>query len=150
MEGSPDEEKIEKEKVLEALRAWGTEDPRTQELVLRWTEQQEAAVKRERTRRIQIVFELNRAELYVTAGDPAEALVTLLWAKCRLLSNAESEYMLSDEGASDDLFVEIERKIAQISSGLDPEILAEARRQVEDEVARTVKSGGAGEKPASS
>lgn len=150
MEGPPEEEKIKKEEVLEALRARGPEDPETQELVLRWTEQQEAAVEREKTRRAQIVFELDRAELYVVAGDPAEALVTLLWAKYRLLKNADSKYMLSNEGASEDLVVEIEKKIAQISSGLDPEILAEARRQVEDEVARTVKSGSAGEKPPSS
>ncbi|HXK39757.1 MAG TPA: hypothetical protein VJ837_02915 [Candidatus Paceibacterota bacterium] len=150
MEGSPDEENIEKEEALEALRAWGPEDPRTQEIVLRWTEQQEAVVKRERTRRIQITFELDRAELYVTAGDPTEALVTLLWAGYRLSGNAESEYTLSDERASDDLAVEIERKIAQIASGCDPEVLAEARRQVENEVARTVTSGEASEKPASS
>ena len=67
-------EKIEKETVLEALRTKGPEDPETKEMVIKWTIQREAEVDKENTNRASIIFNIERTDLYLAAGDVEGAL----------------------------------------------------------------------------
>lgn len=63
------EGKIEREKVLEMLRTNGLEHPETKELVMKWTAQREAEVEKENTSCAAIVFNIDRSDLYIAAGD---------------------------------------------------------------------------------
>jgi len=59
-------EKVEKAKVLEMLRTNGFDHPETRELVIKWTEQQEALVV---TSRDTIALNIERTDLYLATGD---------------------------------------------------------------------------------
>lgn len=75
--GENNQEKIEKEKVLEMLRTNGFDHPETKELVMRWTEQREAEVEKENTSRAAIVFNIERSDLYIAMEDKQGAVECL-------------------------------------------------------------------------
>lgn len=85
------QEKIEKGKVLEMLRANGFEHPETREMVIKWTEQQEALVEKENTSRAGILFNIDRADLYVAVGDTNGALECLEDARMQAHQENEEE-----------------------------------------------------------
>lgn len=85
-------EKIEKEKVLEMLRAHGFDHPETKEIVTKWAEQREASVMEKNTRRAQVLFEIERSELYLAAGDAEGALRCL--EDARFVAHQENEHEL--------------------------------------------------------
>lgn len=85
------QEKIEKGKVLELLRVNGYEHPETKEAVIRWTEQQEALVTKENTSHARITFEIERADLYIAAGDIDGALDCLEDARVQVHYENETE-----------------------------------------------------------
>lgn len=97
------QEEVGKEKVLEMLLANGTDDPETRELVIRWTEQQEALVAKENTSRAAIVFNVERADLYVAAGDINEALECLEDARTQAHQENEAELYVQIMKKMDDL-----------------------------------------------
>lgn len=86
------QERIEKEKVLEMLRANGFEHPETKDMVLAWTEQQETLVSKENTASARISFEIERSDLYVAIGDMDGALECL--EDARMLASQEGEMEL--------------------------------------------------------
>lgn len=98
-------EKIEKEKVLEMLRTNGFKHSETRDMVIRWTEQQEALVEKENTSRAGIVFNIERADLYTAAGDIDGALDCL--EDARLQAHQENE---------EELYNQIMRKMADIEN----------------------------------
>ncbi len=63
------EGKIDKQKVVESLKAKGFEDPETMELVVKWTEQREHEVEQSGFFDERVLFELERSELYLAVGD---------------------------------------------------------------------------------
>ena len=85
-------EKVEKEKVLEMLRMHGFDHPETKEMVTKWAEQREESVMEEDTRRAQVLFEIERSELYLAAGDVEGALGCL--EDARLVAHQENEHEL--------------------------------------------------------
>lgn len=89
------EQKVEKEKILEMLRANGFEHPETKALVMRWTEEQEAAVTADNTSRAAIAFDIERADLYVAIGDIDGALELL--DSAREAANCENDESLYDK-----------------------------------------------------
>jgi hypothetical protein len=95
METLPKQEKIEKGKILEMLKANGSEHPETKALVIKWTEQQEALVNKENTNRAAIIFNIERSDLYIAAGDIAGALECL--EDARLQAHQENETELYDQ-----------------------------------------------------
>lgn len=104
MEKTPSlENKIEKQRVLEALRAKGLEDPETKALVIKWTEEQEEIVARENTPRATIVFNIERADLYLAAGDVEGELECL----------EDALYQAEQEGETE-LALQIAKKIEEI------------------------------------
>lgn len=107
-------EKIEKARVLEMLRAHGPEHPETNALVMRWTEEQEALVAAENTSRAAIVFNIERADLYVATGDIGGA------ADC--LDDASTQAIQEDEM---ELLEQISDKMGQL--------IQEENKQMEDE-----------------
>ncbi|MDP3947360.1 MAG: hypothetical protein Q8Q41_01560 [bacterium] len=97
------QEKIEKEKVLEMLRANGFEHLETRDLVIKWTEQQEALVAKENTGRAAIVFNIERSDLYLAVGDKDGAI------KC--LEDARAQAHQENEG---ELYDQIMKKMDEI------------------------------------
>lgn len=89
------QEKIGKQRVLEMLQTSGFEHPETRDLVIKWTEQQEALVAKENTSRAAIIFEIERSDLYLAVGDKDGALECL--GHARLLANQENEPELYDQ-----------------------------------------------------
>lgn len=85
------QERIEKEKVLEMLRANGFEHPETKDMVLAWTEQQETLVSKENTASARISFEIERSDLYVAIGDMDGALECLEDARTQAHQEDETE-----------------------------------------------------------
>ena len=75
--GENNQEKIEKEKVLEMLRTNGLEHFETNELVTKWTLQKEAEVKKENTSRAAILLNIDRTDLYIAIGDNEGAIKNL-------------------------------------------------------------------------
>jgi hypothetical protein len=93
MEMPPTEEgNIEKGKVLEMLRTNGFDHPETRELVIKWTEQQEALVV---TSRDAIVLNIERTDLYLAAGDKDGAIECLEDALTQ--ADQENEKELQDQ-----------------------------------------------------
>jgi len=89
------QEKIEKEKVLEMLRANGFEHPETREMVIKWTEQQETLATKENTGRATIIFNIERSDLYLAVGDKEGALECL--EDARTQAHQENETELYDQ-----------------------------------------------------
>lgn len=100
------QEKIEKGKVLEMLRVNGFEHPETRDMVMRWTEQQEASVENENTSRAGIVFNIERADLYLAVGDIDGALENLEDARTQALQENDAE-----------LYEQIMKKMGEIDEG---------------------------------
>lgn len=73
------------------LRTRGYEDPETRDLVVRWTEQQEALSEQDGTSRGHILFEMERSELYVAIGDTDGALECLYHALTQAQQEDEPE-----------------------------------------------------------
>jgi len=73
------------------LRENGFEHPETRDLVIKWTEQQEALVTKENTSRASIVFNIERADLYLAVGDKEGALECLEDARMQSYQENESE-----------------------------------------------------------
>jgi hypothetical protein len=69
------QEKIEKKKVLDALKEKGFEHPETQKLVFEWRRQQEVLVDSENTSKASIVFCIEMIDLYIAMNDIEEAWV---------------------------------------------------------------------------
>lgn len=88
------QEKIEKGKVLEMLRAHGFEHTETRAMVIKWTEQQEALQTNENARKARISLEIERADLYVAVGDIEEAFKCLNQA-CRQANEEDDEELYS-------------------------------------------------------
>ncbi len=84
-------EKIEKAKVMELLRAKGLEDPEANAAVMQWTAQREEEVMQENTSRAAIVFNVERADLYIAAGDTEGALDCLWDARTQALQENDAE-----------------------------------------------------------
>ncbi|MBI5401188.1 MAG: hypothetical protein HZB12_03700 [Candidatus Yonathbacteria bacterium] len=84
-------EKIEKENVLEMLRANGFEHPETRDLVIKWTEKQEALVTKENTSKATIVFNIERSDLYLATRDKEGALECLEDARTQAYQENEME-----------------------------------------------------------
>jgi hypothetical protein len=81
MEGPFDQEsssEIRISEVLEALRTHGLAHEATRELVVRWTEQEERRIEEEpRNKRLPVVFNIQRADLYLIIGDVEGAIECL-------------------------------------------------------------------------
>ncbi|QQR82188.1 hypothetical protein IPJ70_02785 [Candidatus Campbellbacteria bacterium] len=105
MEGPPKNEKVEKKKVLEMLRDRGPQDSETMEAVFQWTQQQEALAVQDGTSRGHILFEIERADLYVAISDIEGALECLDDARLQ----AQQENFL-------DLYDQIVRKMNEIEA----------------------------------
>jgi len=89
IEGSANpERKISKEEVLESVRSLGIENPEAMKLVQEWTIQRESEVQ---TSKDAIVFNLERTDLYVAAGDIAGAIENLADALYQAKQENESE-----------------------------------------------------------
>ena len=89
------EKKLEKKTVLEQLQANGLDHAETNEMVMKWTEQQEALVKKENTSKAAIVFNIERSDLYLAAGDKEGALECL--EDARMQAHQENEEELYDQ-----------------------------------------------------
>lgn len=93
-----------KQRVVEALRQKGLEDPESIQLFTEWAKKQEAQVESagsvEQSREIQIRFEIERADIYNDAGFKSEAAVAL----------EDARTIASNEGL-DSLQKEIEQKL---------------------------------------
>jgi len=100
------QENIEKEKVLEMLRANGLGHPETMEMVIAWTKQQEALVEKEGTASARILFEIERSDLYLAVGDIEGALECLEDA----LTQAHQEN-------EDEFYSQIIKKMDEIETG---------------------------------
>ena len=116
----------------------GFGDPEVQALIGEWRDKAEAEVAKTRERRPGVLLDMATADFYLAADDPTEAVLTLLWAKVRLLKNSDSEYKLSDEGMSEDLIDEIEKKISTIAAAFGVEAVDAARQQIDDEIGSRV------------
>lgn len=128
-----------KGRILEMLRErGGFEDPEVQGLLGEWRDKAEGEVKKSRERRPGILLDLSTADFYLAARDPKEAALTLFWARNRLLQNADSEYKLSNEDASEDLLGEVRKKLGEIASVFGRDIVEEAFDEVEAEIASRV------------
>lgn len=91
MEGPPKHEKVEKKRILEMLRDRGPQDPETMEAVFQWTQQREALAVQDGTSRGHILFEIERADLYIAAGDIDGALECLDDARFQAQQENEPE-----------------------------------------------------------
>lgn len=100
------EGKVEKGAVLEAIRTKGLEDPETMALVVRWTKEREEERNRAASPRVGIQFEIDRADLYIAAGDIGGAIEGLEWA----LEHARGENQT-------DLYEKIKEKIERLQDG---------------------------------
>ena len=100
-------EKIEKEKVLEMLRANGLEHNETKEMVIRWTEQQVAEVEKENTHRAGIIFNIECADLYIAAGDLLGAIDCLWLARVQAQNELEN---------AKEIFSQISKKADEIDA----------------------------------
>src|ERR1035437_8525305 len=96
MEELPNQErKIEKSEVIELLRTRGFEDPEVKESVTQWTIQREALVTQEGTATASIIFNMDRADLYLAIEDTEGALETL--EDARLQAHQENEMELYNQ-----------------------------------------------------
>ncbi|MEK7187330.1 MAG: hypothetical protein AAB691_00600 [Patescibacteria group bacterium] len=113
MEKPPNpERKVEKGEVIAAIRERGLGDPQVRELVSEWTLQQEerihgAGLKGENVVQARIIFDIDRADLYVAAGDREGALAAL--EDARLQAHQENEM---------ELYAEIMQKMDELESFL--------------------------------
>ncbi len=98
---------INKDEVLIALQKEKVPSQETRDLVLKWTLQEEAKVNKENTSRATIIFNINRADLYVAVGDIDGALECLEGA--RLQAHQEGEK---------DLYNQIMKKMDTIEGNL--------------------------------
>lgn len=93
MESGPSQEgrklEIKKTDVIESIKSKGVSNPETISMITAWTLQEEARVARENTSRATIVFNIERADLYVAAGDIQGALECL--EDARLQAHNENE-----------------------------------------------------------
>lgn len=110
MEKLPDQEgmqeKMEKEDVLEILRSKGLGDPEAMEMVMKWTMEQEELVTKENTSRAAIVFNIERSDLYIAAGDMEGAIDCLEDALTQAFQEDEKE-----------LYDQVLEKINELKSG---------------------------------
>jgi len=108
MEQFPGQErpKIEKEEVLAAIRAKGIEDPEVKALILQWTKEREDERNRAQSARVVVQFEIDRADLYIAAGDIEGAIESL--ERASELAYGEREMDLRDT---------IEEKIERLEDG---------------------------------
>lgn len=96
MEGLPNQErKIKKSEVIELLKTRGLEDQEVKELVTQWTIQREALATEEGTAIASIIFNMDRADLYVAIGDIEGALEAL--EDARLQAHQENEMELYNQ-----------------------------------------------------
>ncbi|GEM_PF-2482565 len=89
-------EEIKKEKVIEMLQANGLEHPETKKMMLDWTRQQEASILKENmngkdNNRANIIFDIERSDLYIAAGDMGGVLDLLDSARQRALQGDEKD-----------------------------------------------------------
>lgn len=104
MEHEPNlERRIEKSEVIELIKGRGLTDPAVMELVQAWTAQQEEQVTGEDTPAVTIRLNIERADLYIAAGDKQGALDVL--EDARFQAQQENE---------DYLYREIEEKMSEI------------------------------------
>jgi hypothetical protein len=104
MESEPNlERRIEKSELTELIKGRGLTDPAVMELVQAWTTQQEEQVTGEDTPAATIRLNIERADLYLAAGDKQGALEVL--DDARFQAHQENE---------DDLYRETEEKMSEI------------------------------------
>lgn len=63
--GESDAEKIKKSEVIAMLKEKGFDDPKTKELILKWTEQKEKEVEKEGTPKARLLFNIERIDLFM-------------------------------------------------------------------------------------
>jgi len=97
------QEKIEKVKLIEALQVNGSEHPETKALMIKWIKQRETEVEKENTSRATIVFNIDRADLYIAANDMEGALEHL-----------EDTLMQTRQEGEKELGDQIRRKIKEL------------------------------------
>ncbi len=97
------EKRIEKLEVIGLIKECGLNDPAVMELVQAWTTQQEEQVTSEDTPAATIRLNIERADLYIAAGDKQGALEVL--DDARFQAQQESE---------DDLYRAIEERMSEI------------------------------------
>lgn len=95
--------KIEEEDILEMLRVNGPKDPKTIEMVMQWTKQQEVLVETENTSCAAILFNIEQSNLFVAAGD-IEGAIGCLW-------DAETQAL---EAGEVELYEQIKEKIGEM------------------------------------
>ena len=77
MESGPNQESMERDVLVDALKTKGIDDVEARELLVAWTEKQEQKVETIGTREAQIQFEIDRAELYIEAGFKDDGIQAL-------------------------------------------------------------------------
>lgn len=125
------QEKIEKGKVLEMLRANGLEHPETKEMVMRWTEQQEASVEKENTSRAGIIFN-ERTDLYLAVGDMSGALENLEDARMQVHQENDIELYEKIMKKMD----EIEARSVEVGEGVGEAEIQVQEKQTEKSATR--------------
>ena len=91
MEGKPNlERKIEKSTVIELLRKRGIDDGEAKKLFMSWTLQREQETDKS-TSRDRIIFNMERAEMYLAIGNNEDALDALDDARRQALQHNETD-----------------------------------------------------------
>ncbi len=95
MESGPSQEgrklEIKKTDVIESIKSNGVSSPETLAMIIAWTLQEEVRVSRENTSRAATVFNIERADLYMAAGDTEGALECLEDARVQAHNENETE-----------------------------------------------------------
>jgi len=77
MEGTPNNESVDRGQLVELLKTKGFEDHETQRILNAWTKEQEDLVESLGIREARITFELNRAQLYFDSGFMQDSMQAL-------------------------------------------------------------------------
>ena len=97
------ETKVEKADLIKALAEKGLSDPETQEMLTRWTEEQEKYVESQPRPDAEIKFNIDRADLYIALNDVTGALECL-----------EDARVQASQESRDDLYNQICDKMDEI------------------------------------
>jgi hypothetical protein len=120
-EGVPNSESIDRQILIEALKSNGIEDPETRELLQKWLAQKETEAMETGSRKSQIEFEIQQAEIWIESGY-ADYAADLLEETLRYLRSERDPLNATESGIPESMLrkeMSLEEIDSYISAILD-------------------------------